>query len=122
MSDIDVRLHADKAMRDAARRLVDADLAFVKGEVVDRSLVEQAKLDLREASFKFAEDAKDYARTHPLVVGGAILAILLLLLRNPLLDLFIGLLGDEDDDSSANNRAGEEADEKRRWTKLPTGR
>ena len=111
------QLQADKAMRDAARRLVEADLSFVKRDVEDRSLVQRAKDEARETSVHVARSAKNYAGTHPWVVGGGILAILLILLRNPLLDLLIGLLDDRDDDAdedASDTKPGSNASDDRR--------
>lgn len=104
MSGLERKLEEDRAVRDAARRLVEADLAFVRGDVQDRSLARRAADGVSDTSLTFADRAVGYARAHPLVVSGGLAAVLLFLLRNSLIDLAIDLLGDDEDEADASEK------------------
>jgi hypothetical protein len=101
MSDIERRLKEDRAMRDAARRLLEADLGMVRGDVQERGIAQRAAEGVTTTSVNAADRAMDFAKAHPLAIGGGVLALLLILLRNPLLDLLIGLLQDDEEAASA---------------------
>lgn len=96
MGRLEQQLNEDRAMRDAARRLLEADLGFVKSDVHDRGVGERTVDRLREGSLNLADSAMDYARGHPLLVFGGLSALLLVLFRNSVLDWIIDLLEDED--------------------------
>lgn len=97
MGKLDQQLNEDRALRDAARRLLEIDLGFVKSDVHDRGVGERTSDRLREGSQDVADLAMDYARTHPLLVFGGLSAALLVLFRNPILDWIIDHLEDEDE-------------------------
>ena len=102
MSSLEHRLEQDRALRDAARRQVEADVAVLTGEGQERGFTERAKGSAEETSMALAEQAKAYARDNPLIVGGGALALLLVLLRDPLIDFALSLLGEDDEDDRRN--------------------
>lgn len=110
MSDLERKLHEDKAMRDAARQMLETDLAVVRSNVPDRGLAKTATDEVSNVSSLIADRALGYAKAHPIVVTGGLLAMLLLLFRHAILDLFIGMLedkGDSDQDSDHSPASGE---------------
>lgn len=102
MAKLDGQLREDRALRDAARRLVEADLGFVKGDVQDRSVGKRTADLVGSESRNVAEQALSKAKAHPEIVIGSIAALLLVLFRNPLLDLILDFLEDDDDQHSSD--------------------
>lgn len=100
MGKLEQQLNEDRALRDAARRLLENDLGLVKSDVRGRGLGERTVDRLREGSLDVAEQAMDYAKVHPLLVFGGLAAVLLVLFRNPLLDFFLNFLEDDEDNAS----------------------
>lgn len=101
MSSLERKLQEDRATRDAARRLIEADLAFVRGDNEERGLAKRAADSVGDTSQTLAGRTLDYAKAHPLAVSGGLAAILLFLFRNPILDLVLGMLDDDEDDEGA---------------------
>lgn len=110
MAKIDRQLREDRALRDAARRLLEADLGLVKGDVQDRGVGQRAADLVGSESRDLAGKALDKARAHPGLVIGSVVALLLVLLRNPLLDLLIAFL-EGDDDEAPEDRPQDREDE-----------
>ncbi len=98
MSDIERRLEESRAMRDAARRVVEADIGVVRGEVQERGVAQRAADGVSATSHSMADRAVGFVREHPLAVGGGVLALLLILFRGFILDLVIDLLEDDDEE------------------------
>lgn len=103
MADIESRLEQDRASRDAARRLVEADLGILRGEGEEPGIRQRAADGARETSRTLAGQATDLASAHPLATGGLIAFILLLVFRGSVLDLVIHLLGDKDEADGAQD-------------------
>ena len=98
MGKLEQQLNEERAVRDAARRLLENDLGLVKSDVHNRGLAARTADRLREGSLDIADEAMDYARTNPLLVFGGLAAVLLVLFRNPILDLILNLFEDDEDD------------------------
>ncbi len=98
MSDLQRRLEEHRAMRDAARRVLEADLGVVRGDGAEPGVAKRAVEGVTETSHTLLDRGLRFASNHPLLVGGGLLALLLVLFRNPLLDFLINLLGDDDED------------------------
>jgi hypothetical protein len=103
MANLDTQLKEDRALRDAARRLVEADLGLVKSDVNERSVGKRATDLLAAESRDAAEGALDFAAQRPLMISGIVLAILAFLFRNSIIDLIINWLDDDDDDDDFND-------------------
>ena len=71
MSDLARQLEQDRLLRDAARALVVADLAHVKGEVAG----DANRPDLKTRARDLADDTRDFAETHKVGLG-AVVALL----------------------------------------------
>lgn len=106
MADIDTQLQQDRASRDAARRLLEADLGVLRGDTKDHGLKQRAAAGMSETSRTLAGQAARYAGEHPLAIGGIVTAILLIVFRNTLFDVLIHLLEDEEDDDPALDDRG----------------
>ena len=106
MAKLELQLREDRALRDAARRLLEADLGLVKSDVDRRGLGERTADRLRDGSLDIADKAMDYARVHPVLVYGGLAAVLLAVFRNPILDLILNLM-DDDEDSEGSEREAE---------------
>jgi hypothetical protein len=98
MSDIERRLQEHRAMRDAAREVVQADIGVVRGEVQERGIAQRAADGVSATSHSMADRAVGFVREHPVAVGGGVLALLLILFRGFILDLLIDLLEDDEDE------------------------
>jgi len=117
MSDIDRRLQEDKAMRDAAKRIVDADINLLRGDTRERSIGKRAAEGVTATSRTAADRALAYGKSNPLVVGGGIVASLLFLFRHTILDMLGDLWSrakDEDAPSGPDHKLGELAERVRR--------
>lgn len=77
MSAIDLQLAEDRALRDAAKRLFDADVAFIREDLAQRSAGGRVADRAADAALDTADDALSAAREHKtilLVVTAGIVA------------------------------------------------
>ena len=102
MSDPVARLAQDRATREAALAVFNADLTQVKNDLEARGIggriADQAGHEVRAGfneAVAIAEDSKG-------IVAATIAALVLWFLRNPLIDGVCSLLGDQPDDVAAN--------------------
>lgn len=72
MADLKQQLAADRAMRDAAKLVVETDVDFIKGDVERQSIGERVKLRAEEGALEAAE----YTEANPGRVGSAIALII----------------------------------------------
>jgi len=89
-SEIERRVRADKALRDAAKTTFDARLAQVKLDLEARGIAGRVADEVAEHAKLVLDEAADVAQEHPGVIGGTIAVIMLWFLRQPL----FGWLGD----------------------------
>lgn len=84
MTAIDVQLAEDRALRDAARRLLDADLAFIREDLSQRSAGGRIADRAIDAALDTTDDALNYARNHAAVLLGITAAVGAWLARRPI--------------------------------------
>lgn len=102
-----VRLAEDKALRDAARGLLDSDIARVKAALAERSIPARAMDRATEGTVDVLEQIGEAATRHKGVIAAAIGALALWLARHPLL----ALLDDRDPDDPDSPHSEEPTDE-----------
>lgn len=93
--DLESRLREDRATRNAARALFDADLANIKASLSGRSISTRIVERIGEGAAEVLDEAIEVADNHKGVIATLIAAIILWFARNPIIDLFSG-----DDDRS----------------------
>ena len=106
MSTPDERWQHDRALRDAALRLVKADIALVRGDLAARGVGTRVADRVGDAALETLDDAVGYAQGHRGQVAAAITALVLFLFRGPLLDALAALIGEdaaEDEDDADEN-------------------
>ncbi|KHL25994.1 hypothetical protein PK98_05405 [Croceibacterium mercuriale] len=64
MTAIDLKLAEDRALRDAAKRLLDADIAFIREDLGQRSAGGRVADRAADAALDIADDALNFAREH----------------------------------------------------------
>ncbi|WP_338244754.1 hypothetical protein [Aurantiacibacter hainanensis] len=96
MADLERELKEDLMLRNAAKRLVKADLAFLKGDMAQKSLGGRVADRAKDGAADMAENAADYADTHRVQVGTgvavAIAAIAAWIFRDRLADAVYDML------------------------------
>lgn len=86
MSDA-ARLAEDKALRDAARGLIEHDIARVKAALAERSLPARAMDRATDGAAEVLEQVAEAASRHKGAIAAAVGAVALWLARHPLLAL-----------------------------------
>lgn len=69
MADLESDLRQDRALRNAAKRLVKADLGFLKGDVAEKGLGGRIADRAKDGAAGIAESAADFAGENKLQVG-----------------------------------------------------
>lgn len=95
-----------KALRNAARALVEADIARLKGDVDRRSIPARAMDRATEGAVDVLEQVSEAAARHKGLVAAAVGALALWLARHPLL----ALLDDEDEPAPDSPSPEDETD------------
>ena len=91
MSDILEReFREDRLLRDAARALVEADLAQLKASLAERSIPERIGDRIGEGANDVLDEAVAVADENKGVVATLVAAIILWFARHPLIDLILG--------------------------------
>lgn len=122
------QLIEDRALRNAAMRVVQADIGFIKSDLAQRSLGER----FRDVAEDGAIEAADYAETHPgqvggtaaLVVGGIAAWIFRGHIADAIAGLFQGLSDEEneEDEPPCDARDAAERAERNKCCCQPVGR
>ena len=97
MSKLPARFVEDKALRDAARAVLNADLAHAKASLSGKGLANRLTTRVAEGAKDVAEVAKVHADDNRGVLAVLIGALILWLARTPILEVF----GIEQSDSDA---------------------
>jgi len=84
---------ADKALRDATRKALDTQVAQVKMDLQARGIAGRVADEIVDRSKLVFDEAVEVAEEHPGVIGGTIAALVLWVLRNPILGWLDELLG-----------------------------
>lgn len=105
MTDTQQQLKEDRALRDAARALVKADVANLRADLTRRGIgarvIDRMGEGARDVFEEAVEIADDNRGTFAALVG----ALMLFLARNPILSF---LFGEEDDDADEDVEYAEE--------------
>ena len=99
MSDLKRQMTEDRAVRDAARALIEADIAHVKNTFSGPSLTERAATNLNDGAREVFDKASAAADNHKGILAALIGAVLIWFARNPILSLF------EADENQAEEKA-----------------
>jgi len=97
VTDLFQRMVEDRALRDSARRLLDADIEAVRSDLAERGIGGRLMDRLAESAAEMADEATDYALDHKggliaAIAGGAALAGLWLW-RDRIVDTLCDLYG-----------------------------
>jgi len=90
---IESKVLADKALRDASKRTFDTRLAQVKLDLEARGIAGRVADEVVEKAKLVFDEGATVAQEHPGVVGGTIAALMLWILRNPIIGWFDALIG-----------------------------
>ena len=101
MSDILARhMQEDRLLRDAARALVDADIANLRADLAARSIPSRMMDRVSEGATDVLDEAVAVAEDNKGVIAALLGAIVLWFARNPIMDQFLG-----DDRNQEHDRA-----------------
>jgi hypothetical protein len=92
-------MREDRLLRDAARAVVDADIAHLRAELANRSIPERIKDRIGEGATDVLDEAVSVAEDNKGVIATLVGAIILWFARHPILDL-LGVEPDEDEDEA----------------------
>jgi hypothetical protein len=95
MSDVFERnLREDRVLRDAARAMVDADVAQLRANLAGRSIPNRIADRIGEGAHDAMDEAAELATEHKGLLAAAVGAVILWLARHPLINL---VLRDDDE-------------------------
>ena len=101
------RLAEDKALRDAARGLLDHDIVRVKAALAERSIPARAMARATDGAADVLEQVAEAAAQHKGAIAAAVGAVALWLARHPLL----AMLDDRDPDETSSTDCEDMTDE-----------
>ncbi|ANY20641.1 hypothetical protein A6F68_02139 [Tsuneonella dongtanensis] len=105
MSDaLEQQLREDRALRDAARVLFDADLAHLRASLAGKSISSRIVDRIGEGASEALDEAMEVADNNKGIIATLIAAIVLWFARHPIIDLLT-----EDDEGPAPPEQNEEA-------------
>jgi hypothetical protein len=90
---LETKVLADKALRDSFKQTFDANMAQVKLDLEARGIGGRIADEVVDRAKIVFDEAADIANEHPGVIGGTIAALVLWILRNPILGWLDELLG-----------------------------
>lgn len=102
MSELKRQMQEDRALRDAARALVEADVAHVKNAFSGPSLAERAAGSLSDGAKDVFDKASTAAEDHKGILAALVGAVLIWIARNPIMEL----LGDDQADEEGDVKSG----------------
>lgn len=108
-----------REMRDAARRLLRADIDMVREDIAQRGLAARAVDRVTDATLDLLDDALDMADDHRGAVAAGIGAVAtagaLWLARRPIIDVLVEVLSFNEEQDEQADDAGEPATATERW-------
>lgn len=117
MADLEHDLREDRALRNAAKQLVKADISFLKGDMVQKGLGARAVDRAKDGAADIAENTVEYASENRLQVGtGIALAIVAFagwIFRDRLSDAVYGLFHEKGPLEKAADKAEQLAEDAR---------
>lgn len=90
---LETKVLADKALRDTSKKAFDTHLAQVKLDLEARGIAGRVADEVTGRAKIVFDEAVDVAQEHPGVVGGTIAALVVWILRNPIIGWLDELLG-----------------------------
>lgn len=109
MSNLEQRYIEDRAMRDAARAVLMADIEHAKASFSGAGMIDRITDRISEGAADVFETAKSHADDNRGIIAALIGAIILWLGREPLLELFG--LGEPDENEITAETGSPQADE-----------
>lgn len=111
MSDeLEFRLREDRALRNAARAVLKADLAHVRADLTSRGVGARIFDRIGEGAADVYDEAVEMAENHRGVLATLIAAVVLWFARHPLMSLFTD---EEEDEGAEGDPAEQQAGEPR---------
>ena len=99
MSDaLERQLREDRMLRDAARAMVDADIAYLRASLAGRSIPSRIADRIGEGAHDAMDEAAELADQHKGLIAAAVAALILWFARHPLLNLLLGEEGERSGD------------------------
>lgn len=95
MTDLKRQMIEDRNLRDAAKAIVESDIAHIKSELSAKGIGERMIGSVGEGAADVLERAGEAAETHKGVLAALLGAVVLWFARNPIAELF----SEESDDS-----------------------
>jgi len=99
VSPLDVRLAADRKLRDAALEVFSTDLRFIKQDLHARSVGKRITDRIGDSAMEIVDEAVDYAEANRGYVAAAAAAIVLWFARTPLLNGLSRIFGFDEEDT-----------------------
>ncbi|MCT2400823.1 hypothetical protein [Novosphingobium mangrovi (ex Huang et al. 2023)] len=93
MGNLASRVEADRAARDAARAAFDEHYGVLKADIEERGIAGRIVDEAMDQAKDMFDEAVAVAETHPGVIGGTIAALVLWMLRNPIIAWIEKMLG-----------------------------
>ncbi|QSB43840.1 hypothetical protein IDJ81_10810 [Tsuneonella flava] len=87
---IDDRMYQDRAIRDAAKAVVTADIANIKADLAARSVGDRVADRISDSALGVFEEAIEVADNNKGALAALLGAIALWFARNPIITLFFG--------------------------------
>ena len=99
MSDqLERQLREDRMLRDAARAMVEADVAYLRASLAGRSIPNRIADRIGEGAHDAMDEAAELATEHKGLIAAAVAALILWLARHPLINLVLGEDGEASGD------------------------
>lgn len=115
MADLEQQLYEDRALRNAAKRLVKADVGHLKGDMASKGLGKRLVGRARDGAAEIADETAEFAHEHRPQLGAGLvlvgLAMVGWLFRARLADTMDELLHDKGPFERAADQAAETAEQ-----------
>jgi hypothetical protein len=98
---LEQRMREDRMLRDAARALVEADVANLRASLAERSIPGRVVDRITEGAADALDEATNLAERHRGVIAAIVAGMVLWLARNPILDIVLG-----EDEPERNRKPG----------------
>ena len=88
--ELERQLREDRVLRDAARAMVEADIAQLRASLAGRSIPSRIANRIGEGAQDAMDEAAELASEHRGIIAAAVAAMILWLARHPLIELLLG--------------------------------
>lgn len=103
--DIDRQLREDRALRNAARAILDADVAHLRASLVGKSIGSRIVDRIGRGAADVFDEAVEVADSHKGALATLLAAVVLWFARNPLIALFSDDASEDDSDAERERDA-----------------